>query len=275
EASCHMASTLGRKFSIVTGGHRWGPMLEEFVEAIGLADNLASVRTVAPSGDEIAAKPEAALAGLIAACTRAAEDDGAEIVILGGLGLAGLAELLADKVPVPVVDNVVAGIRVAEAAAALGVAKARTGSFAPAAPIKTRGLSAQLASLIEGSGEYRSAQALAGVQSKPSLPPTQDEDGCKRQRHYSKRNRGRQRTQRVDHGRCHSRRLALQLQGQRIEIADSLASASNLVPRQGEAEEADAHHTRTADGQHHVAQGLPARGTEIARRLRVPGTEPV
>src|SRR5262244_1107845 len=107
EASCHLASTLGRKFSIVTGGHRWGPMLEEFVEAIGLADKLASVRAVAPSGDEIAAKPEAALAGLIAACTRAAEDDGAEIVILGGLGLAGLAELLVDKVPVPVVDNVV------------------------------------------------------------------------------------------------------------------------------------------------------------------------
>src|SRR5215472_7520439 len=153
EASCHMASTLGRKFSIVTGGHRWGPMLEELVEAIGLADKLASVRAVAPSGDEIAAKPEAALAGLIAACTRAAEDDGAEAVILVGLGLAGLAELLADKVPVPVVDNVVAGIRMAEAAAALGVAKARTGSFAPAAPIKTRGLSAQLASLIEGCGE--------------------------------------------------------------------------------------------------------------------------
>ena len=153
EASCHMASTLGRKFSIVTGGHRWGPMLEELVEAIGLADKLASVRAVAPSGDEIAAKPEAALAGLAAACTRAAEDDGAETVILGGLGLAGLAELLVDKVPVPVVDNVVAGIRMAEATAALGVAKARTGSFAPAAPIKTRGLTAQLASLIEGSGE--------------------------------------------------------------------------------------------------------------------------
>jgi len=35
EASCHLASTLGRKFSIVTGGHRWGPMLEEFVAASG------------------------------------------------------------------------------------------------------------------------------------------------------------------------------------------------------------------------------------------------
>ena len=153
EASCHMASTLGRKFSIVTGGRRWGPMLEEFVSAIGLADNLASVRTMAPSGDEIAANPEAALAHLIAACTEAAEEDGAEAVILGGLGLAGLAERIGDKVPVPVIDNVVAGIRVAEAAAVLGASKAKTGSFAPITPIKTTGLSAQLAALIEGSDE--------------------------------------------------------------------------------------------------------------------------
>src|SRR6201987_1417698 len=55
EASCHLASTLGRKFSIVTGGHRWGRMLEELVGAIGLSANLAAVRTVAPSGGEIAA----------------------------------------------------------------------------------------------------------------------------------------------------------------------------------------------------------------------------
>jgi allantoin racemase len=153
EASCRMASTLGRKFSIVTGGRRWGPMLEEFVSAIGLADSLSSVRTIALLGDEIAARPDAALASLAACCTEAAEEDGADAVILGGLGLAGLAEQIADKVPIPVIDNVVAGIRVAEAAAALGAAKARTGSFAPAAPIKTTGLSPQLAALVEGSGK--------------------------------------------------------------------------------------------------------------------------
>src|SRR6185369_4851518 len=66
EASCHLASTLGRKFSIVTGGHRWGPMLEEFVAAIGLTTNLASVRTVDALGADIAAKPEGALDSLVA-----------------------------------------------------------------------------------------------------------------------------------------------------------------------------------------------------------------
>src|SRR5262249_1591507 len=90
EAACHLAgplaSTLGRKFSIVTGGHRWGPMLEEFVAAIGLAANLTSVRTVDAGGADIAAKPDAALEPLAAACRAAAQQDGAEVVVLGGLG---------------------------------------------------------------------------------------------------------------------------------------------------------------------------------------------
>jgi allantoin racemase len=150
EASCHLASTLGRKFSIVTGGHRWGPMLEEFVAAIGLATNLASVRTVDALGADIAAKPEAALESLAQACRLAAQEDGAEVVILGGLGLAGLAERIRAEVPIPVIDNVVASVRVAEAATTLGVAKAKSGSFAAATPVKTTGLSPALAALLEG-----------------------------------------------------------------------------------------------------------------------------
>ena len=71
---------------------------------------------------------------------------------LGGLGLAGLAEKIRDRVSIPVVDNVVAAVGVAEAAAALGCAEARTGSFARSAPVATVGLAAALASLLEGSG---------------------------------------------------------------------------------------------------------------------------
>ncbi len=152
EASCHMASTLGRKFAIVTGGQAWGPMLEEFVSAIGLSANLAGVRTVAPTGADIAADPDKALATLTSVCRDAVEKDGADAVILGGLGLAGLAERIAPEVPVPLIDNVVAAIRMAEAAATLGASKARSGSFSKGEPVKTLGLSAQLAALLEGRG---------------------------------------------------------------------------------------------------------------------------
>lgn len=150
EASCHMASTLGRKFSIVTGGQAWGPMLEEFVAAIGLSANLASVRTVTATGADIAADPEKALGGLTRTCQAAVSEDGAEAIILGGLGLAGIASRIAANVPVPLIDNVVAAVRMAEAAASLGTTKARSGSFAPTEPVKTLGLSAELAAMLEG-----------------------------------------------------------------------------------------------------------------------------
>jgi Asp/Glu/hydantoin racemase len=101
-------------------------------------------------GADIAAKPEAALESLVSACRKAVQEDSAEVVVLGGLGLAGLAGRIGDEVPVPVIDNVVASVRVAEAAATLGAAKAKSGSFAAATPVKTTGLSPALGALLEG-----------------------------------------------------------------------------------------------------------------------------
>ena len=117
EASCLEACRRGRRFAIVTGGALWQPMLTEFVASIGLADRLAAVRAIAPTGGEIAANPDAALAQLAAACTACATDDGAEVVILGGAALAGLAARIQPKVPVPVLCSVEVGTRAVIAAA--------------------------------------------------------------------------------------------------------------------------------------------------------------
>jgi len=70
--------------------------------------------------------------------------------VLGGLGLAGLAEAIHAGVPVHLVDNVVAAVKLAEAAATLGIGKAKSGSFAATTPVKTTGLSPALAALMEG-----------------------------------------------------------------------------------------------------------------------------
>jgi Asp/Glu/hydantoin racemase len=118
EASCLEACHRGRRFAIVTGGALWGPMLTEFVARLGLAERLAAVRTVAPTGDRIARDPEAALAELAAACTACATEDGADVVILGGAALAGLAARIQPSVPIPVLCSVEAGTRAAIAAAA-------------------------------------------------------------------------------------------------------------------------------------------------------------
>ncbi|TDR89699.1 aspartate/glutamate racemase family protein [Enterovirga rhinocerotis] len=150
EASCHLACLAGRRFSIVTGGERWQVMLEEFVAALGLSARLASIRTVAPTGAEIAADPDRALASLASACRAAAEKDGAEAVILGGAGLAGLAERIAPEVPVPVICSLAAGLEATVAAARRATRKPAMGSFAPTPRVETVGLSTALASRFEG-----------------------------------------------------------------------------------------------------------------------------
>ena len=61
----------------------------------------------------------------------------------------GASSLGAEFRPVKL-DEALASVRVAEAAATLGAAKAKSGSFAAATPVKTTGLSPALAALLEG-----------------------------------------------------------------------------------------------------------------------------
>jgi allantoin racemase len=143
QASCEAACRKGARFAIVTGGVLWGPMLREFVAGLGLAERLAAVRTIAPTGGEIARDPDAALAFLAAACTACAKEDGADVVILGGAALAGLAAKVQPAVPVPVLCSVETGAVAALAAAEAG----RPRGSVPA--VETSGLAPALAKLLD------------------------------------------------------------------------------------------------------------------------------
>ena len=143
DASATAALRHGRRFGVVTGGAAWKPMLEEFFASRGHAAALAGVRTVAPTGGEIARDPEGALAVLAEACRASAEQDGAEAVILGGAGLAGLAARVASRVKVPVLCSVEEGVRAAIAALGAGPA-----GLMPHQPVETVGLSPSLAARL-------------------------------------------------------------------------------------------------------------------------------
>jgi Asp/Glu/hydantoin racemase len=143
DASAEVAMRVARRFGVVTGGAAWKPMLEEFFAARGHAARLAGVRTVAPSGGEIARDPEGALALLAEACTASVTQDGAEAVILGGAGLAGLAAKLEGRVPAPVICSVEAGVR----AAIDALGRAQQAQLAHQ-PVETIGLSPALASRL-------------------------------------------------------------------------------------------------------------------------------
>jgi Asp/Glu/hydantoin racemase len=107
EASMQAAAERGGRFAIVTCGERCKPMLERLAATFGFRDRLAAIRTV-PLG-EIAEDSEAATAMLASACAAAVDEDGADEVILGGAGLAGLAERVQPRLWVPVLDSVVVG----------------------------------------------------------------------------------------------------------------------------------------------------------------------
>jgi len=141
EAAC-LEAAAGGPFGIVTGGAAWEPMLREFVSALGLTEHLAAIRTVAPSGGEIARHPDTALDALTQACCSCVEA-GATRVILGGAGLAGLASRLAPRVPRPLICSVEAGTR-AVLMALRGGSSRRT---APT-PVETIGLTPGLATRL-------------------------------------------------------------------------------------------------------------------------------
>jgi allantoin racemase len=150
EAACREAATAGRRFAIVTGGERWGPMLEEFVADLGLKAQLAVVKTVAPSGADIARDPDGSLALLATAIEACARDHGAEVVILGGAGLAGIAARLSSRQSVPLIDSVASLVRAAERLGHTKPAKPTTGSYAQTTPVETVLLSETLAAAMEG-----------------------------------------------------------------------------------------------------------------------------
>lgn len=158
EAACLSAAAHDGRFAIVTGGERWGPMLTEFVASIGLADKLAGVKTVAPSGAEIARDPDRALTLLADACQACVTELGASTIILGGAGLAGIAPRIASRVSVPLIDGLAAAI---DKAITLGrVASTSQDAAQPGGPsrapasssdaIATVGLSPDLSRLLSG-----------------------------------------------------------------------------------------------------------------------------
>jgi Asp/Glu/hydantoin racemase len=129
EAAMLTACMLGRRFSIVTFATAMAPWYRECVEYNGLSGRLASIRCVSGGLRDINSVQEEKRDALVKTCCLAVEQDEADVVILGGAPLAGLADKVAERVPVPLVDGVAAAVRQAETLASLRLRKATAGSF--------------------------------------------------------------------------------------------------------------------------------------------------
>ena len=149
EAAMLTACMLGRRFAIVTFATALGPWYQECVELHGLTGRLAGIRMLDGafrSISDVQAEMEALLVDL---ANRAVTEDGADVVILGGAPLAGLAEKVADRIPVPVVDQIAAAVKQIEALVTLKPRKATAGTFRRPGAKDTTGLPQALAARIE------------------------------------------------------------------------------------------------------------------------------
>jgi allantoin racemase len=144
EAALCAAALQGHRFSIIAISDRIRPWYLDCVERFGLGGRLASIRSINETLNAIGSVQQDFKETLLALSRRAVAEDGADVVILAGAPLAGLARELQGQIPVPVVDGISAGIRMAEAVVGLQSGPHRAGVFAPP-PVKARkGLSENL-----------------------------------------------------------------------------------------------------------------------------------
>jgi allantoin racemase len=149
EAALASAHLLGHRFSIIAISQRIQAWYREVVESYGFGDRLASIRALDRPISAIGGVQEEHAQALKALAERAVAEDGAEVIILAGAPLAGLARSLKGQLPVPVVDGVSSAVRHAETLAALQPGRALRGSFAMPPSKPHRGLPDAIARLLD------------------------------------------------------------------------------------------------------------------------------
>jgi allantoin racemase len=148
EAAMLVACTLGRKFAIVSFARALEPWFAEVVEWHGLSARCSAIRTLDEtfrSIDDVQNEKEQVLVDL---ALRTVKNDGADVVILAGAPLAGLADKIRERVPVPLVDGIQAAVTMAEGLVRLNPRKATAGTYRRPAAKDSKGLSSALADVI-------------------------------------------------------------------------------------------------------------------------------
>lgn len=128
EASMKMATMLGHRFSVLSTAARSIPNKEALIERYGLRGQMASVRAPETEGLEGDLEERFFRAG-----RAAIDEDGAEVIVLGCAGLAGLDKRLQARLGVPVLDGVVCALIMASGMARYGVATSKAGRYDPGA----------------------------------------------------------------------------------------------------------------------------------------------
>ncbi|NAZ86391.1 aspartate/glutamate racemase family protein [Kineococcus indalonis] len=165
EAAAHTACLLGRTYGVVTSLDRTAPAIRDRLLLAGLERRCSGVRSVDLPVLELEADPEVTAKAFVAQAQRCVEEDGAEVVVLGCAGMAGLHGAVRDALAVPVVDGVAAAVRLAESLVALGLGTSKVRSYAAPRAKEVRGWPWPAAAARDAGG--RSGGAVPGAGGRP------------------------------------------------------------------------------------------------------------
>ncbi|WP_198147688.1 aspartate/glutamate racemase family protein [Erythrobacter sp. AP23] len=107
EASFCTAMMLGKKFTVLTMWPEWFPLYEKTLTEYGLWNRVASLRSIDTRPDVtelLAGKEEVIFDKLKREATRAIEEDGADVIVLGSTTMHQSAAFLAGELPIPVLN---------------------------------------------------------------------------------------------------------------------------------------------------------------------------
>jgi allantoin racemase len=128
EAAMFLAAMLGRRFSVITVLNSIVPLIQNNVVIYGLGTKLASVRAVDIPVLKLRDQRDALVERLGQEGSLAVEKEGANTIVLGCTGMAGLSEAVEENLrsrgqEVPVVDPVKAAVKLAESLIDLGLGR--------------------------------------------------------------------------------------------------------------------------------------------------------
>ncbi|MGB3387091.1 MAG: aspartate/glutamate racemase family protein [Pseudaminobacter sp.] len=135
EAGCHAASLVAHRFSVITTLSRSVPILRNNLDMHGLSRKCASILA---TGVPVLALENASgevLQGINATIRMAIERDGAEAIVLGCAGMAGMTRQLSQTYGIPFIDGVASAVGLAAGLVRMGIATSRHGLYASAAPV--------------------------------------------------------------------------------------------------------------------------------------------
>ena len=151
EAACLTACMLGGKFALMTFGDRAGPIYAEMVEHYGLGPRFHGIYSLGAMSPDQLRDPKLGGDRVIEGAAALARE-GAEVVVLAGAVFAGLPRHLRDATPLPLVDGIAAGVKMAEMLVDQPWVKPTVGSYRLPEPKDLSGIDGALAKLFREFG---------------------------------------------------------------------------------------------------------------------------